>query len=69
MLQQAVYDLMAATPHEPTDARFTAAEFALYRAGYDFALVVVLRTLKAAEQRFELRDRTKRLERRRKGGK
>jgi hypothetical protein len=61
MLQAAVYDLMVAPPHEPADARFTAAEFALYRQGYDYALVMALKVLKHAVARFELRERTKRL--------
>lgn len=61
MLQQAVYDLMVAPPHEPDGARFTAAEFDLYRQGYDYALVIALRTMKHAVARFQLRERTKRL--------
>jgi hypothetical protein len=61
MLQAAVYDLMAAPPHEPPDARFTAAEFAVYRQGYDYALLMALRVLKHAVARFELKERTKRL--------
>jgi hypothetical protein len=61
MLQQAVYDLMVAPPHEPPDTRFTAEQFALYRAGYDYALVMALKVLKHAVTRFELRERTKRL--------
>lgn len=60
-MEQAVYDLMTVTPHEPPDAHFTAAEFARYREGYDYALVVALRTLKAAEHRFQMVERTKRL--------
>ena len=68
MLQQAVYDLMTATPHEPDGARYTPADFALYRAGYDYALVIALRTLQAAELRFELRERTTRLEAKRRRG-
>lgn len=68
MFQGSIYDLIASTPHEPDDARFTAAEFALYRAGYEFALETALRTLAAAERRFELIDRTKRLETRRAHG-
>jgi hypothetical protein len=64
-----VYDLMLAPPHEPPDARYTAEEFARYREGYDYALVIALRTLKAAEARFRMFERTKRLEARRKAGK
>jgi hypothetical protein len=61
MLQQAVYDLTVAPPHEPADARFTAAEFALYREGYEHALLMAMKTMKHAVARFELRERTKRL--------
>lgn len=56
---------MTVRPHEPPDARYTAQEFDLYRQGYDYALVMTLKTLKAAVERFELRERTKRLERKR----
>ena len=62
MMSQSVYDLMTVTPHEPKDARFTAEQFRLYREGYETALLVALRALKAAERRFELYERTKRLE-------
>jgi hypothetical protein len=65
MLQRSVYDLAVAAPHVPSDVRYTAGEFRLYRDGYDWALVMALRTMKAAEQRFELRERTRRLEARR----
>jgi len=65
MLQQAVYDLTVARPHEPADARFTAAEFALYRQGYDYALLIAMKTMNHAVARFELRERTKRLSARR----
>lgn len=57
---------MTCTPHVPTDARYTAAEFDLYRAGYDHALLMALKVVTAAEKRFELRERTKRLDARRK---
>jgi len=57
-----VYDLMTCKPHEPPDARFTAEQFRLYREGYETALLVALRALQAAERRFELYERTKRLE-------
>lgn len=61
-----VNDLMAAAPHEPADARFTPAEFALYREGYQEALRVVAVTLEAAVRRFELVEKTKRLSEQRK---
>lgn len=70
MLHDAVYDLIIAAPHVPTAERFTAAEFFLYRSGYDMALVMALRVMRAAEERFQLIGRTKRLDaaRRRKEG-
>jgi hypothetical protein len=68
MMESAVYDLMVAKPHEPPDARFTSEQFALYRQGYETALLVALRALQAAERRFGLVERTKRLEAKRKRG-
>jgi hypothetical protein len=62
MILGALDDLTVARPHEPIDARFTAAEFAVYRAGYDTALTVATKTVVAAAQRFELFERTKRIE-------
>lgn len=61
-----VNDLMASTPHEPPDARFSPAEFALYREGYAEALRVVAVTLEAAVRRFDLVEKTKRLSEQRK---
>ena len=43
---RAVYELSCARPHEPDDRGFTNADFALYRLGYDYALVMVLKLLK-----------------------
>lgn len=62
MQQAAVYDLMIATPHEPEGTRYTAAEFLVYRSGYDVALVMALRVMRAAEERYQLFVRTKRLD-------
>lgn len=62
MQQAAVYDLIVATPHVPADERFTAVEFHLYRSGYDMALVMALRVMHAAEERYQLIVRTKRLD-------
>jgi hypothetical protein len=62
MQQAAVYELMVAKPHEPEGEHFTAPEFLLYRAGYDMALVMALRVMRAAEQRFQLIARTRRLD-------
>lgn len=60
---------MTCTPHVPADAKYTDAEFAIYREGYDHALLMAMKVVTAAEQRFELRERTKRLDakRRREG--
>ena len=52
---------MCCFPHVPPDEKFTAGEFEAYRKGYDYALVMTLKTLKAADERFKLRQRTKRL--------
>lgn len=68
MLQAAVYDLTVAPPHEPADRRFTNAEFALYREGYDYALLMAGKALTHAVARFELRERTKRLAAKRRRG-
>lgn len=62
MLQESIYDLLVASPHEPDDARFTAAEFRVYRAGYSHALTIALRTMEAAERRYKVYILTRRLE-------
>lgn len=64
MMQSAIYDLTVAMPHEPDDARFSAAEFAIYRGGYEKALEISLRVTRAAAQRFELIERTRRIDER-----
>lgn len=69
MMQQTVSDLLGAAPHEPPDVRYTAEQFAVYKEGYETALLMVMRALKATEQRYDMRERTKRLEARRKAGK
>jgi hypothetical protein len=56
---------MMAKPHEPDDARFTAAEFAVYREGYELALRMALRVVLAADERYRMVTRTRRLEARR----
>lgn len=65
MLQAAVYDLSVAKPHEPADARFTPEEFAVYREGYQMALIKALQTMQHAEHRFAMRRRTVRLDNKR----
>lgn len=61
-----MYDLSVAKPHEPPDARFTPEEFAVYREGYQMALVKALQAIDYAGQRWKLRLRTTRLEEKRK---
>jgi hypothetical protein len=68
MMLQTVYDLMTCRPHVPDGARFTEETWRLYEAGYQHALVIALRALRATEARFDLVQRTKRIERRRKKG-
>jgi hypothetical protein len=62
MQEAAVYDLLTCAPHEPPDARYTAAEFAVYRRGYEWALVMALKVMTAAGERHKIRIRTRRLE-------
>lgn len=62
MQQEAVYELLVAKPHEPADARLSAAEFVHYRDGYSWALVMALRVMEAATRRYELVARTKRID-------
>lgn len=45
-MMSAVYELSCARPHEPDDARFSNAEYLVYRLGYETALLVVLKLLK-----------------------
>lgn len=66
MLSATMADLMAAQPHEAPDRRYTAAEWELYLEGYDYALLIAMRALEATERRYELIERTKRLEAKRK---
>lgn len=70
MLANTVADVMNHKPHEPDGAKFTPAEFDLYRWGWDQALLIVMRALENTVQRYELIERTKRLEaKRRRAGK
>lgn len=62
MMQATVYDLMTARPHVPDGARFTEEAWRSYEQGYSHALVMVLKALKATETRFDLVQRTKRLD-------
>jgi len=45
-MMSAVYELSTVRPHEPEHAKFSHAEFLVYRAGYEYALLVVLKLLK-----------------------
>ncbi|OLB84967.1 MAG: hypothetical protein AUI15_33900 [Actinobacteria bacterium 13_2_20CM_2_66_6] len=62
MQREAVYDLTTCTPHERDDARYTAVEYAAYVEGYTLALVMALRVMDFAEERWHMHLRTKRLE-------
>jgi len=68
MMEQTVYDLMSSRPHVPEGSRFTADTWRLYEMGYQHALLIVMKALKATEARFEIRERTRRLERNRRKG-
>jgi hypothetical protein len=68
MQARAVYDLCTAKPHEPPGARFTPDQFALYNAGYQLALTMALRVIQAAEERYQMHTRTRKLETRKKNG-
>lgn len=57
-----MYDLLVAMPHVDADARYDAAEWAIYVAGYTMALTMALRVLDAGVARWSLYLRTRRLE-------
>jgi hypothetical protein len=61
MLHEAVADLLRCKPHEPADATFTVEQWDVYAAGYRMALVKALQTMQAAEERYRLYIRTRRL--------
>jgi hypothetical protein len=52
MQAQAVYELSTCKPYEPDDARFTNAEFDVYREGYTVALVRALQVMRLAYERW-----------------
>jgi hypothetical protein len=62
MQRAAVYDLITAAPHVPDDVRLGAVDFAHYRDGYEWALVMALRVMTVAESRYQLIVRTKRID-------
>jgi hypothetical protein len=59
---QSVYELAVAEPHAPEDAKFTRADWRAYRRGYVFGLVMALRVMQLARERWQLRleDRRRR---------
>jgi len=61
MQREAVYDLTTCKPHEPDDARYTAIEYQAYVDGYTLALVMALKVMEFAEERWHMHLRTKRL--------
>ena len=52
---------MVSRPHEPAGARFTPEQFAVYRQGYDMALVMALRVMDLADRRYRLASQTRQL--------
>lgn len=56
----AVYELSTVRPHEPDDAKFTRADYAVYTQGYYTALVYALRVMELALERWRLRLRARR---------
>ena len=49
-------------PHVPDGARFTEEAWRLYEQGYSHALVMVLKALRETEKRFDMVQRTKRID-------
>jgi hypothetical protein len=62
MQREAVFDLTTCKPHEPDEARYTAVEYRAYVEGYTLALVMALKVMEFAEERWRMHLRTKRLE-------
>jgi hypothetical protein len=59
MAQSAIYDLLAAAPHEPEHVRFTGLEFDIYREGYYLALRKALEAVNLAGARYRLITKTR----------
>lgn len=56
-MTQAVYELSVAAPHERRAEGYRAAEWPAYREGYEWALVMALRALRLAVDRWALSER------------
>ena len=59
MAQSAIYDLLAAKPHEPEHVRFSGIEFDIYREGYYLALRKALEAVNLAGVRYRLITKTR----------
>jgi hypothetical protein len=59
MAQSAIYDLMAAKPHEPEHVRFSGLEADIYREGYYYALRKALEAINLAGARYRLITKTR----------
>ncbi len=68
MQREAVYDLLVARPHEPPESRIEPADWDAYRTGYEWALIMALRTMDHAERRYKMYLATRRLDTLRKRG-
>jgi hypothetical protein len=66
MLKASVYDLTTAVPHVPPHVVIAPADWRVFHQGYYWALVMALKVLDAAEVRWSLVQRTRRLEAKRK---
>jgi hypothetical protein len=63
-MTQAVYDLTVAAPHEARARGYSPAQWLLYVEGYAHALVMALRVLRLAVDRWVLSERERRRRRR-----
>lgn len=59
-MQRDVYELLTATRHDLPAQKLTRAQWDIYRTGYDYALIIVLRVLQAATIAHEISRRTAR---------
>ena len=59
-MQQDVYELLTAKPHDPPNTRLTMEQWDVYRIGYDYALVIALRVMQAAAVAFGLQQQESR---------
>ena len=62
MLKESVYDLTTTTPHVPPHVVIAPEHWRAFHEGYYWALVMALKVLDAAEVRWALVQRTRRLD-------